>query len=77
VLRDVADRAPYMHAGQLRTLAEVIDHYDRAPTSATGESALEPLGLDARERRELAAFLGALSAPFMTDPTWLTPPDEE
>jgi cytochrome c peroxidase len=58
-------------------LAEVIDHYDRAPTSATGVSALEPLGLDAGERRELAAFLGALSAPFATDPTWLTPPEEE
>jgi cytochrome c peroxidase len=29
-LRGVAERAPYMHAGQLATLAQVIAHYDRA-----------------------------------------------
>jgi len=76
-LRDVADRAPYMHAGQLRTLAEVIDHYDRAPAPAIGESELQPLRLDADERRALAAFLGAPSAPFEADPTWLGPPGED
>ena len=76
-LRDVAERAPYMHAGQLRTLADVIAHYDRAPAAATGESELAQLGLDARERRELEEFLGALSAPFRTERSWLSPPEEE
>jgi cytochrome c peroxidase len=28
-LRDVAKRAPYMHAGQLGTLAAVLEHYNR------------------------------------------------
>jgi cytochrome c peroxidase len=76
-LRGVAGRAPYMHAGQLRTLAEVIAHYDRAPAAATGESEIAQLGLDARERRELEEFLGALSAPLMTEEEWLKPPEEE
>ena len=61
-LRNVAERAPYMHAGQFATLAEVIDHYDRAPKAALGDSELEPLHLSARERRQLEAFLRSLSA---------------
>src|SRR4051794_20356559 len=35
-LRNVADRAPYMDAGQFATLAEVLDHYNRAPAAAAG-----------------------------------------
>lgn len=61
-LRNVAARAPYMHAGQMKTLAEVLDHYNRAPAAAAGESELEPLGLSAAELRELEAFLGALTS---------------
>jgi cytochrome c peroxidase len=60
-LRNVAERAPYMHAGQLSTLGEVIDHYNRAPTAPTGHSELEPLRLSARERRQMEAFLRSLS----------------
>ena len=33
-LRNVAERAPYMHAGQFSTLSEVVDHYNRAPECA-------------------------------------------
>jgi cytochrome c peroxidase len=61
-LRGVADRAPYMHAGQIATLAEVIDHYDRAPQAPAGHSELKPLKLDAKERRQIEAFLRTLSA---------------
>jgi cytochrome c peroxidase len=61
-LRNVAERAPYMHAGQFGSLAEVIEHYDRAPGAALGRSELEPLHLTGRERRQLEAFLGSLSA---------------
>ncbi len=60
-LRNVAERAPYMHAGQLSTLGEVIDHYNRAPKAPTGHSELEPLRLSARERRQIEAFLRSLS----------------
>jgi cytochrome c peroxidase len=61
-LRNVAERAPYMHAGQLDDLAAVIEHYDRAPEADVGHSELHPLGLSERERRQLEAFLRALSA---------------
>ena len=30
-LRGVSARAPYMHAGQIGTLEEVVDHYLEAP----------------------------------------------
>jgi cytochrome c peroxidase len=60
-LRNVAERAPYMHAGQFSTLREVVDHYNRAPAAPAGHSELEPLRLDARERRQIEAFLRSLS----------------
>jgi cytochrome c peroxidase len=56
-LRNVADRAPYMHSGQFATLAEVLDHYNRAP----GESVLKALHLEPAELDELEAFLRTLS----------------
>jgi cytochrome c peroxidase len=61
-LRNVAERAPYMHAGQLRTLADVIQHYDRAPRAPFGKSELKRLKLSATERRQIEAFLGTLSS---------------
>lgn len=61
-LRGVAERAPYMHAGQLASLAEVIAHYDRAPVAPAGHSELTPLELSTRERAQLEAFLRTLSA---------------
>jgi cytochrome c peroxidase len=65
-LRNVALRAPYMHAGQFRTMEEVLDHYDRSPTAPAGTSELRPLHLTGEERRQLVAFLGSLSAPLAT-----------
>jgi cytochrome c peroxidase len=59
-LRGVARRAPYMHAGQLGSLRQVIDHYDRAPTAATGATELQPLHLSPAERRQLVVFLKTL-----------------
>lgn len=66
-LRDVAARSPYMHAGQLASLQEVVEHYNRAPAAAAGHSELKPLRLSAGEVRDLAAFLGALSSPIVED----------
>ena len=60
-LRNVAERAPYMDAGQFATLAEVLDHYNRAPAAATGHSELRPLRLKPVELRQLEAFLRTLS----------------
>jgi cytochrome c peroxidase len=60
-LRNVAHRAPYMHAGQFNTLSEVIDHYNRAPEAPAGLSELEPLRLSTQQRRQIEAFLRSLS----------------
>jgi cytochrome c peroxidase len=73
-LRNVAGRAPYMHAGQLATLEDVLLHYDRAPAAPAGETELRPLHLSAREREQLRLFLHTLSAPLATDAKWLAPP---
>ena len=60
-LRNVAERAPYMHAGQFSTLSDVIDHYNRAPAAPAGDSELQPLRLNTHERRQLEAFLRSLT----------------
>ena len=61
-LRNVANRAPYMDAGQMETLSEVLQHYNRAPPSDAGMSELEALSLTSNELRELEAFLGSLTS---------------
>jgi cytochrome c peroxidase len=60
-LRNVAERAPYMHAGQLATLEDVVAHYDNAPAAPAGHTELKPLNLSGDEVRQLAAFLRTLS----------------
>jgi len=59
-LRGVADRPPYMHAGQLSDLPSVIEHYNRALPSVSGHSELNPLGLSAKDKADLQAFLEVL-----------------
>ncbi|MEW5917512.1 MAG: cytochrome c peroxidase [Gemmatimonadota bacterium] len=61
-LRNVAARAPFMHAGQLATLSDVVAHYNRAPRAPLGKSELRPLKLSKNEERQLQAFLQTLSA---------------
>ena len=61
-LRGVAERAPYMHAGQIGSLADVIAHYDKAPRAPFGKSELKRLKLSETERRQIEAFLRTLSA---------------
>jgi cytochrome c peroxidase len=73
-LRGVAARPPYMHAGQIATLAEVVDHYDRAPRAPAGTTELRPLRLSARERARLEAYLRTLDAPIDAERWLLEPP---
>lgn len=56
-LRAVAQRAPYMHAGQLATLDDVLHHYRTAPRAPLGTSELRPLRLSQREHDALIALL--------------------
>jgi len=73
-LRNVTQRAPFMHAGQIATLSDVIAHYDRAPAAPMGHSELKPLRLSANDRRQLEAFLRTLTGPIVAPPGWLESP---
>lgn len=74
-LRNTAKTAPYMHAGQLATLKEVIDHYDRAPAAMVGHNETKALSLKRKEVKQLEAFLHTLSGPLTADSKWLKAPD--
>lgn len=73
-LRNVAERAPYMDAGQFKTLEEVLNHYNNAPDALVGHSEIRPLNLSDTQMKQIIAFLETLSAPLQTDPKWLQPP---
>lgn len=69
-LRNVALTAPYMHAGQLTTLTEVVNYYNK-PTipdfdprqvPAQPHSDLEPLQLTQQQVKHLVAFLHTLTS---------------
>jgi cytochrome c peroxidase len=66
-LRNVAVTAPYMHNGVYRTLDDVIDFYNRGGGEGIGARlpnqtlSVRPLHLTPDERRDLVAFLGALT----------------
>ena len=62
-LRNLENTAPYMHKGQLATLADVLRHYNEAPDAMIGHNEAEPLNLNQRELRELEAFLRTLASP--------------
>ena len=66
-LRNVAMTAPYMHNGVYRTLGQVVDFYDRGGGAGIGIAlpnqtlSTAKLQLTAREKRELVAFMRALT----------------
>jgi cytochrome c peroxidase len=62
-LRNVAVTAPYIHKGQVPTLADVLLHYNKAPDAMIGHNEAKPLALNTRQLRQLEAFLRTLSAP--------------
>ncbi len=61
-LRNIAQRAPYMHNGSLATLSAVIDHYEAGGVQRDSVSAMmEPFTLSAQEQADLEAFLESLT----------------
>jgi cytochrome c peroxidase len=76
-LRNLAGTEPYMHKGQMPTLAAALEHYNEAPFALVGHNEAEPLGFNARELRQLEAFLHTLDAPLATPPEWLAAPATE
>ena len=62
-VRDVEYTAPYFHDGSAKTLMEVVEHYDRGGDVKNVSPNMRPLGLSAREKEDLVAFMLALSSP--------------
>ena len=66
-LRDVARTAPYMHDGSLKTLEDVVEHYNKGGVTKTDLSTnIKPLNLSADEVKDLVLFLHALTTPPKT-----------
>jgi cytochrome c peroxidase len=61
-LRNVAERAPYMHAGQFSTIKEVLEFYRKSASHELGHSALSD-----KELGQLEAFLRSLSGPVIAN----------
>ena len=61
-LRNLRYTAPYMHDGSQKSLADVIDFYDRGGEKNPNlDGRMKPLGLTAEEKHDLMAFLDALN----------------
>lgn len=57
-LRDIARSAPYMHDGSLKTLEEVVEHYNKGGIANPQlDEEIFPLNLTAEEKADLVAFL--------------------
>lgn len=69
-LRELKYTAPFMHNGMLATLDEVVEFYNNGGGKAMNKTPiLKPLKLTAQEKKDLVAFLNALSmdSPLLHD----------
>jgi cytochrome c peroxidase len=81
-LRNVAETAPYMHDGSLRTLEEVVAFYNMGGRAGQKrDPMIIPLRLTYDEKADLLAFLRSLSAPVVSsvplDPAEAAAPVED
>jgi len=61
-LRNVEYTSPFMHDGSIKTLEEVIEHYNNGGKNHPNKNNLiKPLGLSDDEKSSLVSFLKALS----------------
>ena len=60
-LRNIANTAPYMHAGQIETLEEVMEHYNEAPPGLQNHTDLVPLNMTDEQLTQIVAFLKTLT----------------
>lgn len=64
-VRNVVFSAPYMHDGSLKTLMEVVEHYDKGGTPNKNLSdKMKKLNMTEQEKKDLVAFMEALTGPF-------------
>lgn len=62
-LRNVALTAPYMHDGSMKTLEEVIEHYDKGgDKNPFIDAKIFPLHLTQQEKADLVVFMKALTS---------------
>ena len=62
-LRNIALTAPYMHDGSMKTLEEVIEHYDKGgDKNPFIDAKIFPLHLTQQEKTDLVAFMKALTS---------------
>jgi len=69
-LRDVMKTAPWMHDGSQPDMLKILDKFSKADTVANLDKLVKPLGLNLKEKKDLLAFLKAISAspPEFTKP---------
>lgn len=79
-LRNVARTAPYMHDGSLKTLRDVVVHYNLGGKSQESErvnpylsGGIRPLDLSEGEIDDLVAFMEALTSPQYAAPVLAAP----
>ena len=73
-LRNIAVTAPYMHDGSLKTLKDVVKHYNDGGMSPGDpsvnlyiSSGIRPLNLSDQQQDDLVAFLETLTSPAYVD----------
>jgi cytochrome c peroxidase len=69
-LRNINVTAPYMHDGSLKTLREVVEHYNNGGVTKEGDpinpflsGGIRPLNLTEQEIDDLVAFMETLTSP--------------
>jgi len=77
-LRNVAVTAPFMHDGSLKTLRDVVVHYNNGGVSNKGDKVndflsggIRPLNLEEQQIADLVAFMEALTSPQHAKPAAL------
>jgi cytochrome c peroxidase len=64
-IRNVEFSAPYMHDGSLKTLMDVVEHYNKGGTPNKNLSnKIKKLDLTEQEKKDLVEFMKACSGPF-------------
>ena len=69
-LRNIAVTAPYMHDGSLKTLKDVVNHYNNGGISNPKDKVndflsggIRPLNLTEQQKKDLVAFMESLTSP--------------
>jgi cytochrome c peroxidase len=75
-LRNIEVTAPYMHDGSLKTLKDVVQHYNNGGVTPAGakvnvflSGGIRPLNLKQQQVDDLAAFMQALTSPEYANPS--------